>query len=532
MTKSDLGSSSAPPEGYSPLLYNEDLAPVKNRNWKTYNIFSMWMQDIHSITVYTFAASLFFLGLNGYQVFGALIISILLIWLLMNLSGIAGQRTGVPFPVLARASFGVFGANIPALIRAAMGITYYGVLTYLGSLGIQIAVLRVVPSTEELTTSSFLGLSALGWICFGVMWVIQLLVVRHGMDTIRRFQDWAGPAIWVMMFIIMAWMIIKAGGFSQISFDIAPDQAEGGRAWYQFAAAVALNVSFFSTLLLNFADFGRLAKNRRTVVRGNFLGLPVNFTLFAIVSVTCTSASIAIFGTAITDPVELIERTDSTTAIIIGSLVFIVATIGINIVADFVSCAFDLANVAPRHINFTKGGIIAAVLSILPQPWHLYNNPESIKYFVGGLGAFLGPLFGVMIVDYWIIRKGRVDVPALFTAEKTGRYYYTRGVNMRAVWACIPSTVIAAVIALVPAFGDVAPFSWAIGAALGGIAYLILARRPADDQESSAGPGVGRAAGPAVSAPAPDLAHTPAPLKPTTVRQERGTPSTAENPAS
>lgn len=462
-----------PPHGYSAKLYNEDLAPTKKRNWGIYNFFAMWMQDIHSITVYTFAASLFFMGLNGYQVFAALIISIVIIWKLMNLTGIAGQRTGVPFPVLARASFGVFGANIPALIRATMAIIYYGVLTYLGSIGIQIAVLRLVPAAEHLTQTSFLGLSTLGWICFGVMWAIQLLAVRHGMDTIRRFQDWAGPAIWVMMIAVTIWMLVQTRG--QISFDISAKNVSGAMSWYQFAAAIALNVSFFSTLLLNFADFGRFAPNRRTVVRGNFLGLPVNFTLFAIVSVTVTACSITLYGEAITDPVELIRRTDNTTAIVIGSLVFIVATIGINIVADFVSCAYDLSNLAPKYITFNRGGVIAACLSVLPMPWHLYNNPESIRYFVGGLGAFLGPLFGVLVIDYWIIRRGNVDVDALFTSSRRGPYFYRRGVNPRAVAACIPATAVSAVVALVPAMSDISPFSWAIGAVLGGATYLVVA---------------------------------------------------------
>ncbi|WP_327140360.1 NCS1 family nucleobase:cation symporter-1 [Nocardia sp. NBC_01327] len=460
------------PEGYSPALYNDDLAPAKKRNWGIYNIFAMWMQDIHSITVYTFAAALFFMGLNGWQVFIALVVSVLIIWGLMNLTGIAGQRTGVPFPVLARASFGVFGANIPAMIRAGIAVIYYGILTYLGSVGLQIAVLRMAPGLKSLTAHSFLGLHALGWLCFAVMWVIQLLVVRHGMDTVRRFQDWAGPAVWIMMFALALWMVAKSHG--HISFNLSPDQATGWHLSYEMLAAVALNVSFFSTLLLNFADFGRLAPNRRTVVWGNFFGLPVNFTLFAIVAVTVTSASIVVYGDAITDPVKLIERTDSTPVILVGAMVFVIATIGINIVADFISCAYDFANLAPRRITFLRGGLIAAVLSILPLPWHLYSNPDSIKYFVGGLGAFLGPLFGVLVADYWLIRRGRVDVHALYSADPEGPYYFEKGVNPRAVAAIVPATVIAAVTALVPAFTDAAPFSWCIGVVLAVLVYLPL----------------------------------------------------------
>nr|EMP14357.2 nitrate reductase [Gordonia sp. NB41Y] len=458
---------------YSPRLHNADLAPVAKRTWKVYDIFAMWMQDIHSITVYTFAASLFFMGLNGIQVFIALAVSVLIIWGLMNLSGLAGQRTGVPFPVLARSSFGIWGANVPALIRATIAVIYYGILTYLGSTGIQIALLRLnFGFFEPLTKPQFLGLHALGWICFALMWTIQLLVVRRGMEAIRKFQDWAGPAVWIVMFVLMVWMIIKAGG--NISFDLSPHQAHGWALTHGMVAAIALNVSFFATFLVNFADFGRLAPDAKTVVRGNFFGLPVNFILFAIVSVTVTSASITVFGEAITDPVELIQKTDSTTAILIGALVFVIATIGINIVADFISCAYDFANLAPKQITFFRGGLIAAVLSVLPLPWHLYNNPESIAYFVGGLGAFLGPLFGVLITDFWIIKRGHVDVDELYTESPTGKYHYLRGFNPRALIATVVATVPAAILALVPAFSGWAAFSWAIGAGIAAVVHTAI----------------------------------------------------------
>ncbi len=465
----DLPTNTAPVR--STRLYNEDLAPAVKRNWGVYNFFAMWMQDIHSITVYTFAASLFFMGLNGGQVFIALTVSVLIIWGLMNLSGIAGQRTGVPFPVLARSSFGVWGANVPALIRAGIAVIYYGILTYLGSTGLQIAALRIAHSVAEpLTHPTFLGLHALGWICFALMWVIQLVVVRHGMDAVRRFQDWAGPAVWLVMFALTIWMVMRAGG--DVSFSLSPNQAHGWDLTYEMFAAIALNVSFFATFLVNFADFGRLAPDKKTITRGNFYGLPVNFILFALVAVTVTSASIVVFGEAITDPVTLIEKTDSTAVILFGALVFTIATIGINIVADFISCAYDFSNVAPKHINFFRGGLIAAVLSVLPLPWHLYNNPESIAYFVGGLGAFLGPLFGVLMSDYWVIRRGHVDVDHLFRADPDGKYYFTRGFNPRAFIALVPATVVAAILALVPTFGAWAPFSWAIGAVLAALFYL------------------------------------------------------------
>ena len=191
-------------------------------------------------------------------------------------------------------------------------------------------------------------------------------------------------------------------------------------------------------------------------------------------AVTGTSASIVVFGDAVTDPVKLIELSDSTPVILFGALVFTIATIGINIVADFISCAYDFSNLMPKRINFLRGGVIAAVLSVLPLPWRLYDNPASIAYFVGGLGAFLGPLFGVLMSDFWVIRRGHVDVDDLYRPDPAGKYYFTRGVNPRALIAVVVATLVAAVLALVPAFSAGAPFSWAIGAILAALIHLSI----------------------------------------------------------
>src|SRR5918999_718665 len=287
---------------YSERLYNEDLAPAKERTWTAYSLFAMWMADVHSIGGYTFAAGLFFLGLTGWQVFLALIVGIALVYFFMNLSGIAGQRHGIPYPVLARLSFGLFGANIPALIRAIIAIFWYGIQTWLASVAVVILLLRIWPGLEPLTENSILGLSTLGWICFLVLWVAQLYVLRHGMETIRRFVDWAGPAIYVAMFALAIWIAIEAGG--QIDFSLGSKELSTGAAIVAFLTAASLVVAYFSTLMLNFCDFARFSPSERMVKVGNFWGLPVNFTAFSLVTVVVTAGSVAVYGEAITDPVE------------------------------------------------------------------------------------------------------------------------------------------------------------------------------------------------------------------------------------
>jgi NCS1 family nucleobase:cation symporter-1 len=466
--------SQSTPTEYSERLYNEDLAPVPRdkRTWHVYDIFAMWMSDVHSIGGYTFAAGLFFLGLAGWQVLLALIIGICLVYFGMNLTGFAGQRLGVPYPVFTRLSFGLFGANLPALIRAVIAIIWYGIQTYLASVAFLVLVLRVVPGLAPLSRTNFLGLSYLGWICFLVLWVVQLLILQRGMDVVRKYQDWCGPVVYALMFALLIWILVAAGG--RVGLDISPKLVSPGEAFFKFLTAMSLVVAYFSTLLLNFCDFSRFAPSRKTVWLGNFWGLPVNFTAFSVVSVLVTAGTITVFGSAITDPVLIVARIPNTFVLILGALTFAVATIGINIVANFVSPAYDLANVAPKYIDFKRGGLIAAIGALVVLPWNIYANPVAINYFLGGLAAFLGPLFGIIIVDYYLIKRQRVDVDAMFKTGPESPYWYSSGLNIRAVLAFAVGAAISAVLALVPMFGAIAPFSWFIGVAISGVLYWIL----------------------------------------------------------
>jgi nucleobase:cation symporter-1, NCS1 family len=444
----------------------------------------MWMSDVHSIGGYTFAAGLFFLGLLARQVFVALVVGIVIVFFLMNLTGFAGQRTGAAFPVIARISFGVFGANLPALIRAVIAIAWYGIQTWPASVAVVVLALSLWPGLKPWSEGGFLGLSPLGWAAFAVMWVLQLMVIRRGMETVRRFQDWAGPAIWVVMFVLAIWIVVKAG--SGFSLNLSTARLSGAAAAGAFVSAVALTVTYFSTLLLNFCGFARFAPDRRTVVRGNFLGLPVNFLAFAVVTVAVTAGSVAVFGKALTDPVEIVAQIGNVWVTLVGAAAFIIATIGINVVANFVSASYDLSNVAPKYVDFRRGGLIAAVAAVVILPWQLYNSPVAINYFLGGLGALLGPLFGIIFADYFLLRRQRVLVEQLYTEDPNSPHWYRGGWNPKALAAFLPSALICLVLALVPAFSAVASYSWFVGVVLGGALYLAIARRSYVDQGNGA----------------------------------------------
>ena len=468
---------------YSPRLTNEDLAPTRQQNWTWYNIFSFWMSDVHSMGGYVVAASFFALGLASWQVLLCLLVGICIVQLCANLVAKPSQMTGVPYAVICRQAFGVFGANIPAVIRGLIAFAWYGIQTYLAANALMLVALKFWPSLGALTSSHFLGLSTLGWICFGIMWALQALVFWHGMSAIKRFIDVAGPAVYVVMMALAGWILYQTG-FDGISFTLASKTLTPGEQAWQMITATALVVSYFSGPLLNFGDFSRYGKSMQAIRRGNRWGLPFNFLLFSIVTVVIVSGTQSLFGKMITDPIETVSHVGSDLAMAIGLLTMITATIGINIVANFVSPAFDFSNCAPQKISFRTGGMIAAVGSVLLTPWNLFQSPELIHYTLDVLGACIGPLFGILLADFYLIKRGKVFVDDLFTVSPNGRYWYKNGFNPKAITALLPSVMVGLVISFIPALHEVANFSWFIGVFLGAGCYCWLARHERAGVES------------------------------------------------
>lgn len=468
--------------GYDPRLTNEDLAPLKDQHWGSYNFFAFWMSDVHSVGGYVTAGSLFALGLTSWQVLISLVVGITIVYFFCNLVARPSQRTGVPYPVINRSAFGVLGANVPAIIRGTIAVAWYGIQTYLASAALDIVVLKIWPGLApyaDVDQHGFLGLPTLGWCTYAVLWVLQAAVFWTGMETIRRFIDFCGPAVYVVMIALAGYLIYKSG-WSKIDLNLGEVKYHGAHVIPVMLGAIALVVSYFSGPMLNFGDFSRYGRSFRAVKKGNLLGLPVNFLFFSLLVVITSSLTIPVFGKLITDPVETVSKIDSTFAIVLGALTFTIATIGINIVANFISPAFDFSNVSPQRISWRAGGMIAAVGSVLITPWNLYNNPDVIHYTLEILGAAIGPLFGVLIADYYLIRKQQVVVDDMFTMSPEGRYWYHRGYNPPAVIA----TVVGAVVAVVPVLWTNGPgmhttaqYSWFIGMGLGFVAYLGLARR-------------------------------------------------------
>ncbi|MBY0176714.1 NCS1 family nucleobase:cation symporter-1 [Curtobacterium herbarum] len=490
--------------GYDPALTNEDLAPLRKQTWTSYNVFAFWMSDVHSVGGYVTAGSLFALGIASWQVLVALVVGILIVQVFANLVAKPSQRTGVPYPVINRAVFGVLGANVPVIIRGLIAMAWYGVQTFLAAQSLNIVFLKFVPGAAALLEPSFLGLNALGWISYAVLWVAQGALFWMGMDAIRKFIDWAGPAVYVVMIALAVYLVATAGlGNISLTLSVGAPMSFGASIPVMLSA-IALVVSYFSGPMLNFGDFSRYGKSFAAVKRGNLLGLPINFLFFSILTVLCASATVPVFGKLITDPIETVQAIGAPFAILLGGLTFVTATVGINIVANFISPAFDFSNVAPRRISWRMGGMIAAVGSVLLTPWNWYGNDQAILYTLGVLGALIGPLFGILIAGYYIVGKQRVAVDDMYSKDPAGRYWYRKGFNPNAIWTLVTTGAVSVASAVLPPALGVVPwlssYSWFIGCGLGLIVFWALERRSpamplldADDPTVDDGAALGRA---------------------------------------
>jgi nucleobase:cation symporter-1, NCS1 family len=275
-----------------------------------------------------------------------------------------------------------------------------------------------------------------------------------------------------VMIALAIYIVVKSGG--HLSLNFGGPTLSTGESVLKFCTVVSLTVSYFAALLLNFCDFSRFTPTRKAVRRGNMLGLPVNFIAFAVVTTIVTAGSFRVYGRFITDPVDVVSHINSVAVLVIGAVTFALATLGINVVANFVSAAYDLSNLVPRKMNFRTAGVVAAVLSLLVMPWKIYSSPVAVNYFLGALGAFLGPLFGILMIDYYLVRRQRIALVELYKID--GGYSYSSGVNVRAIVAFVVASVVAAPLALIPAVSAVSPFAWPIGVVIGAAVYFVLMR--------------------------------------------------------
>jgi len=466
---------------HDPRLYNEDIAPtpVGKKNWGWFEIFNVWANDVQSLFGYTLAASLFLsYGLNGWAVFAAIILAGIFIMFLVNLSGSPSVKHGIPYPVFARLSMGVIGANFPAMVRAIVAIFWYGAQTYFASTAVALLLNSLFGTSAD--GAMFLGMTFVGWISLILVGVFQIYLFWSGIDHIKRFLNFAGPAVYVVMLVLMGVIWFKAGGdlLSEVGNIFSGTGDYKGSSIAAFFAIFGTMVAYFAAVVINFGDFSRFVSDEKQMRKGNFWGLIGNLVVFSFITLIITAGTVVIFGETMTNPTDMVAKVDNLGLSIVAAFAFFTATVGINMVANFVPPAYDLANLVPGKINFRIGGLITAVAGfILAALWVSVISTIGIFPFVNTLGAILAPVYGIMVADYYLIKKQEIDIQQLYSTDPNGPYYYDGGWNSRALIAMAIAGVFAVATVWYPALSDLNGYGWITGAALGAIIHLILSKK-------------------------------------------------------
>lgn len=404
-------------------MWNPDLAPVAltERTWGKWDIAALWVGMAVCIPTYQLASGLIAGGMNWWQAVITVLLGNLIVLVPMALNARAGTSYGIPFPVLLRSSFGVFGANVPALMRAVVACGWFGIQTWIGGSAIySIAAIVLGFNPSERVPLGWLGISLGEATCFMIFWAINMAVVAKGIHCIRWLENLGAPFLLLIGLGLLAWAYVAADGFGPILSQ--PSKfTTSAQFWAAFVPGLTAMVGFWATLSLNIPDFSRFARSQRDQVMGQIIGLPGTMALYAFIGVATTSATIVVFGTPIWDPVELLARFQHPLIVIPGLIALIVATLTTNIAANIVSPANDFSNLSPSQISFRTGGLIAGIVGILLMPWKLVADPGGyiFKWLIG-YSALLGPIGGIMIADYFFVKRQKLDVRSLYS--RTGIY--------------------------------------------------------------------------------------------------------------
>src|SRR5216684_3183457 len=406
-------------------LYNHDLAPVpaERRTWTTYNYSALWVSMSVNILTYMLAASLIQGGMNWKQAVLTVFIGNTIVLAPMLLNSHAGARYGIPFPVFARASFGVLGANIPAILRGLVACGWFGIQSWIGGEAIKTLLGTIWPAWRCFAHGTP--------VCFMLFWLINLLVILKGIEYIRFLQGLSAPILLGVGLLLLGWAYFAA-------------------------------VGFWSTVSLNIPDFTRFAKNERGQAVGQAIALPLTMTLYSFIGVAVTSATVVIYGSAIWDPVQLLSRFHSPVAVIISLIAILLATLNVNIGANVVSPANDFSNLWPKKISFKIGGVITCFIGIAMMPWKLLANYDTfVVAWLGGYAAVLGSVAGIMICDYYVVRRRRLLTNDLYL--RNGVYEYSGGFNWRAIATLAIASAVALVGLVLPSVRFLYDYSWFVG---------------------------------------------------------------------
>jgi len=461
-----MGKAVIEREIQSSSLYNEDLAPVspERRTWGLYNYISLWVAMSVCIPTYMLASGLIAGGMNWWESIGTILLGNLIVLVPMLLNAHAGTKYGIPFPVFVRASFGVRGANVPAVLRALVACGWFGIQTWIGGQAI-FAMLSILWPAARGSTAGL-------WIFFFAFWALNIFVILRGIETIKFLEGVAAPFMLAIGLLLLWWITNLAGGLGPVLR--APSKFATTADFIRFfIPSLTGMVGFWATVALNIPDFTRYARSQRDQALGQAIGLPTAMTLYSFIGVAVTSASAVIFGEAIWNPVELLQRFNRPVVALIALVALLIATLNTNVAANVVSPSNDFSNLNPRRISFRTGGLITGVIGVLLMPWRLLGDFSAYIFgWLVGYSGLLGPIAGIMIADYFVLRRCRLNVDGLYLSK--GEYSYSNGVNWRAIAALGVGIAIALCGLAFPPLRWLYDYAWFVGFLVAGGLYLLL----------------------------------------------------------
>jgi nucleobase:cation symporter-1, NCS1 family len=450
-------------------LYNQDLAPIasERRNWTTYNYAALWISMSVNIPTYMLASGMIAGGMNWRQALFTVFFGNALVLIPMLLNAHAGARYGIPFPVFARASFGVLGANVPAMLRALVACGWFGIQTWIGGEAINAMLVALIPSWQHFAQGPA--------VCFLFFWLLNVVVILRGIETIRFLQGISAPFLLLIGLALLLWARGKAGGFGPMLSTPSRFQSFG-EFFRFFVPSLTGVVGFWATVSLNIPDFTRYARSQKDQMVGQALGLPATMTFYSFIGIAVTSATLIIFGEALWDPVAVLSRLGNPWAVVLAMIALLMATLNVNVAANVVSPANDFSNISPRRISFRTGGLITCFVGVLMQPWKIMSSYGNyiFKWLVGYSG-FLGPIAGVLICDYFVVRHKILSTGDLY--QRNGQYEYSRGFNWPAIAALALGAAVAFIGLFIPTLRVLYNYAWFVGFAVSFCVYFALMTR-------------------------------------------------------
>jgi NCS1 family nucleobase:cation symporter-1 len=492
-----------------PALFNHDLAPtsVEKRTWTTYTYAALWISMAHCIPTYMLASGLIKTGMNWWQALVTILLGNVIVLGPILANSHPGTKYGIPFPVFARAAYGVFGANVPALMRAIVACGWFGINAWIGGQALQTFFRSLWMGWPTLLGAGLIGGHlATEWVSFAIFWAINIWIVISGMEILRKVENLAAPYVLVMTTALVIWALMRAHGLGSI-VDNPGKFHTLAEFWPVFVPSVTAMVGFWATLSLNMPDFTRFGRSQREQMIGQVVALPTTMTVFAAMGVIITSASETIYGKAMWDPIELVGHFESRIVVGIAMFTVVIATLSVNIAANVVSPANDFANVFPGKISFKTGGVITGVVGVLMFPWKLIADPSGyIFQWLLGYSGGLGSIAGVLVIDYWVIRKKKLNLADLYRRDgvyafgekrtsvepKSGEAGYRESAGKERVryagigwnWAAVGATFAGCALAwiglLIHPLRILFDYAWFVGAVVSALTYFLLMRSTAE----------------------------------------------------